>query len=601
MKKSIVLKFLFPLLTIVGLFLVVQFVAMPRLREMAVFGGTVVLVNFHEHNSLDADDTQVVFGGHRLRDENSAWVEYRGGLPRVYLNADFLQENIDPFVFWDAGAEVLFISSIYEMLEFSPGSEYFLVNGSPHPIENGIIHRNGEIFVPISIVHGLYPLIVEYEDQYNIVVVTDATAPHTTATVSSDTYVHFWPGSRPVAAELGVGETLTVFPGEFGYEHGEDSDFARVRTKNGLVGYVRISHITNLHTETPILTLQRNTILESGFINNNIHAPMVWQGNEPVHLIWESATNHDANVINMQTPLHPSINVVSPTWFHIDEAGERLISVASQAYVEWAHAQGVQVWPLVFDAAPARVRTFLMNREARRDAVNLLVDYAERMNFDGINIDFEHLMRADEGPYKLQFLRELAVPMRERGIVLSAAVKVPIPTNAFYRRDLIAKTVDFLMLMAYDEHWTTSPVAGPNASLPWVRRAVENMLTDSYPEAAVPRERLILGLPFYNRIWRTAVSSGEVSHYRAMGTNSTRAFFAERGVEWIWDYEVGSYFGEVSAFEGGETVIFRVWLECGRSIRNKMYIYEEHGLAGAASWSRLFAIDEFWDVLSEFF
>jgi len=223
------------------------------------------------------------------------------------------------------------------------------------------------------------------------------------------------------------------------------------------------------------------------------------------------------------------------------------------------------------------------------------------LNLDGINIDFENLLRADEGPYKIQFLRELAIPLRERGVTLSAAVKVPIPSTAFYRRDLIAKTVDFVMVMAYDEYWSTSPEAGPNASLPWVQNAIENMLSHSEPEQAIPPDRIILGLPFYNRIWRSVVSTGEVSHHQAIGTNSTRAFFAERNGEFVWNSDLGSYAGEASAFENGETVIFRVWLECARSMQEKMNVFDENNLAGVAIWNRLFSIDEFWEVIEKYF
>jgi spore germination protein YaaH len=157
--------------------------------------------------------------------------------------------------------------------------------------------------------------------------------------------------------------------------------------------------------------------------------------------------------------------------------------------------------------------------------------------------------------------------------------------------------------MAYDEHWRTSPIAGPNASLPWVRDAVERMLTHSPHELeqAIPPDRLILGLPFFNHIWRTVFDTGEVSHFQSRGTNVTRAFFEERNGDFTWDSHLGLYVGEASAFEDGETVIFRVWLECARSLQEKMHVFDEKNLAGVASWSRLFAIDEFWDVLEQYF
>jgi spore germination protein YaaH len=118
----------------------------------------------------------------------------------------------------------------------------------------------------------------------------------------------------------------------------------------------------------------------------------------------------------------------------------------------------------------------------------------------------------------------------------------------------------------------------------------------------VPAERLVMGIPFYNRVWRETMATGEVRHHGgAMGTNTTRNFFEERGVEWVWDFEIGSYFGEVSGIYEGETVIFRVWLEDARSVQEKMHIFYDNRLAGVAMWSRGFEIPEFWEVIGRYF
>jgi spore germination protein YaaH len=584
-----------------GLMLLVFLVVLPRLRDIPALAGiraNTLVVDFHTHFSLDPDVPQLIFDGRRLRDELPPLVAPHDGGYRVYLRVGFLRNYVDPFVFWDEGAGVLFFSSLYEMMEFSPDSEYFLLNGSPRPVPDMILVIDGEVFVPDTIVQGLYPLSVEFRAEYNMVVVTDLTREQTTAVAAGTVDVRYWASERaPITARLSRGDTLLLFIGDDEYDtyddFDRDYDFVRVRTHHGLLGYVSVTDIEGLNSAVPLDSLQRDTIL-GGFLDNMVHHPRVWSGGGGINLIWESVYHPDANMVNMLTPLDSSVNVVSPTWFRIDPYGTRLNSVASREYVDWAHSQGVLVWPLVFDVRYERSRLFLTDRNARRYAINQLIEYVGLLNLDGINIDFEHLTAA-EGPYKIQFLRELNIPMRQRGIVLSAAVKVPLPATAFYRRDLIGKTVDFVMVMTYDEHWATSPVAGPNASLPWVRRGVDNMLRE------VPRDRLVMGLPFYNRVWREVVSTGAVSHHGAMGTNTTRAFFEERGVTWVWDFEIGSYFGEVPAFEDGETVIYRVWLEDARSIGEKMHIFSDNNLAGVASWNRLFAIDEFWEVLGRYF
>ncbi|MCL2456431.1 MAG: glycosyl hydrolase family 18 protein [Defluviitaleaceae bacterium] len=599
MKKNIFNKIIFYVVIIIFIFasaaLIFTKIIEPRLDDfLPQFLRGTVLVPFHEHFSLDESVPQLILDSERLRHETAPVIENRDGIPRVFLSASFLKNHIDPFVFWDEGAEILFISTLSEMLEFSPESDYFLLNGSPTPLEHSVFEKDGEIFLPVSLVLALYPLTVEFQPLFNMVVVT-TDAPQTTATVSAKrAEVHYWPSSRPVTARLNEGDEIFIFPNEpMNYPDAENAhEFVRARTADGLLGYVLRSQIEETNSSTLIKNFRGEPILKN-FINNKNYPEKIFRGGA-VNLVWEAVYHPDANRSMMQTPFHPSVNVVSPKWFRINDDGKSLNSIASKEYVDWAKAQGVAVWPMVFDMWYTQSRLMLTDRDARRTVINQLIEFVELFELDGLNIDFEHLT-ANEGAYKIQFLRELAIPMRERGIVLSADVKVPIPSTAFYRRDLIAKTVDFVMVMAYDEHWSTSPTAGPNASLPFVLRGVENMLEE------VPNNRLVLGLPFYNRIWRTVPSTGEVSHHGAFGTNSTRKFFEERNGNFFWDEYLGTHFGEASAFDEGESVVFQTWLEDARSMQEKMHIYNDFNLAGVASWNRTFSIDEFWEVISKYF
>ncbi len=67
--------------------------------------------------------------------------------------------------------------------------------------------------------------------------------------------------------------------------------------------------------------------------------------------------------------------------------------------------------------------------------------------------------------------------------------------SKFLDREAISKYVDYVMLMAYDEHWASSPTSGSVASIGWVERGVSESLK------LIPKEKLILGVPFYTRIW----------------------------------------------------------------------------------------------------
>ena len=70
--------------------------------------------------------------------------------------------------------------------------------------------------------------------------------------------------------------------------------------------------------------------------------------------------------------------------------------------------------------------------------------------------------------------------------------------------------------MAYDETWAKSTTAGPVASYPWVRDHAEKMLQE------VPSHKLVLGIPFYTRIWH---ESGGVARGETLAIKNESSYF----------------------------------------------------------------------------
>jgi len=555
------------------------------------------ITDFHEHYGYDPNTPQVILDATRLVFDHTPIIHKHDDGTDVYLPLSFIQAR-DPFVFWDESAQRLFISTLYDMFEFIPNETTVLHNDVPvHFLPQApIIRSDNQLFIHAAFMSMLYPYVVKYSPDHNIVIITSVLNLMHTAKVSVPrSALRFSQSARAaIAAHLYKDEMITVFPDAHDTQSAPiNPELIRVRSSSGLLGYMPVNELEGITTFYPVDTLNITPLLSYGFIDNLRHQPQIWSGG-PVHLTWEGVYHPDANNVHMQNPIHPSVNVISPQWFRLNAETLSMDSVASRAYVDWAHNKGVYVWPLVFDVNNTHARAILTNRDARRTVINQLIEYATELNLDGINIDFEHLT-APEGPYKIQFLRELAIPMRQMGLTLSAAVKVPIPETMFYRRDLIGLTVDFVMVMTYDEHWSTSPISGPVASLNFVNQGVVSMLRE------VPREKLIMGIPFYNRIWRYVVVDDTARTSRAVGLDHGRNFFEERGVNWVWDAEIGSYFGEVAVTEDNQAIIYRVWLEDARSIEQKMLIYTTHELAGIASWQRVLGSESVWNVLAQHF
>ncbi|MCL2416064.1 MAG: glycosyl hydrolase family 18 protein, partial [Defluviitaleaceae bacterium] len=384
----------------------------------------------------------------------------------------------------------------------------------------------------------------------------------------------------PIQARLQIGERVDFF--DVGGE-----DFLLVRNSDGLLGYV-------LEAELEFIDIIPGRPQEP-----ELRRPMTREYDRPLNVLWQLFTNRVAAADPEQMIVRRGVDVMSPTWFSFDEnrMNGDIIDIGNRAYVQWAHANGMEVWALITDNFnPTVSSAVLTSAPVREHVINQLMHFVELYNLDGINIDYEEVPQTD-GEYYIQFLRELAVPMRQAGVVLSVAMYVPTPRTMHYNRTEIGFTADFLMIMAYDEHWGTSPIAGPVASYGFVRDGIRNTLLE------IPSYRVILGLPFYERIWREEPQGeGEPPRVtsRAVGMNVSRNIFAQQGAVFEWDDDIRKYYGEYFAVENGEEVRFRVWLEDLRSMRSKLELFEQYELAGVAGWRAGLEHHTVWDLIYEF-
>jgi len=547
------------------------------------------VIPFHEHHGLDPEITNLVFGDARQPVNVAPQPFVEDGI--IYLPICFLRYRFDPFLFWDSFAEMLFVTTRTDVLTFFPDQVQFYVNDRVRTLDHPVRRIDDVIFVPSGLAESLYPIIVTYYDAYNMVVVENANLPRTTAPLTRSTNIRYREfANAPITAQAPAGSVVVVFE--------ESGDFTRVRNNDGLLGWVLTSDIGETTTVDPIEELEREPLL-AGLINNRVHQRPNWPAGTPVVMAWDSVYTQAANAGRMEIPLHESLNVIAPMWFRLDAETMGVTSLANREYVDWARAQGVQVWPYVFDVSVADARAILTNREARQRVIETLLNYVDELGLDGINIGFEHIPQA-VAPYLMQFLRELGPGLRERGVVFSKNVLVPFATP-YYRRDLMAYFIDFIVVMAYDEHWLRAPSSGPVASLPFVQRGIEDMLEQ------VPANQVVLGLPFYNRIWREVIGDNTldtrtVQHF---GTNYTRARFEynfPEGTGWEWLPDIGKYYGEYAASEDGEMVRYRVWLECERSMELKLQLFRGYNLAGVSIWNRNFRNNEgLWELIGEHF
>lgn len=467
-----------------------------------------------------------------------------------------------------------------------------------------VITYNDEIYLELTYV--MYNSKVKYSVEENpdrIVVFTQMGATDTYKTKDSEKLRKEASSGSEIMTDLAGGQILykctyvvpygnTLSEGET-----EKSEWIEVMTETGIKGYVP----ADILAEAEAVNMQPDREQPE-----YTHITM----DKKVCLGWQLMTNKSGNNdINDKIKNAEGLNVISPTWFTVADGMGEITSLASKEYVKTAHDKGIQVWALANDFntdenGKSFVLQAISSTKSRTNLINNLVSEAEKYDIDGINIDFEKIS-LDYAKDYVQFIRELSIECRKKGIILSADLYVPMSYNQYYGREEIGEVLDYIIIMGYDEHWAGCDSAGSVASISYVKNGINNTIK------TVDASRVINAIPFYTRIWSETpedVSDGSglfVEDYvngnyylasKAVGMSSAEYALTSRGIEKYWLEDIGQYYGEYT--ENG--ILYRVWLEEERSIALKLEAMDNVGLAGVACWQLGFEKKEIWEVIGEY-
>ncbi len=314
------------------------------------------------------------------------------------------------------------------------------------------------------------------------------------------------------------------------------------------------------------------------------------QAVKPLVLAWDLYGDDEEKTIDSL------VDVVIPKWLALQTVEGDINDLFKAQYVNNVKKQSAEVWVLVNnDFDPDKTAQFLASSVARQKFIEQLIDYVKRNRVAGINLDFENMYLKDSDAY-VQLAAELHVETQKLGIPLSIAVTVPGGSENWsqvYDRRRLAKVSEYITLMAYDQHWENSQTSGPVAGFNWVDENIAKTLE------MVPADKLILGVPFYTRIWYERLSTEAPNtmkvRSKSVFMNAPRKLIDEHEPVRVWDEENSQYY--FAYFEGDSLVKF--WYDDPAAVARKAALSKKYDLAGIACWSLGFETPDVWQSLAD--
>lgn len=491
-----------------------------------------------------------------------------------YLDYDSVHNKINPSFYYEEASKVLIVTTPDKQMVLD------LNNGGVSENAEAVI-LNGVLYISLDYVSQWSDIEAKTYENPNRVQITDS-FQYAAAKVSEDTVLRDDASIKGSIVEdlTGGTEVRLIDVSSDGTALDSKADgWTKVLTPDGYVGYVEdkmlgeASEKTVSHT-SPIGEYTSSSDLET--VNLAFHQTTS-----------QAANNSLSSVISNVT----GVNVIAPTWFFLKNNQGEITSLTSASYVKTAHDAGMKVWAVLNDfdggvASSDATASALSDYKYRKAMIDTVMNGLISSGADGLNIDFEHVTQ-DSAPAFLELVREFSAALRSEGLVLSVDNYVPTYTS-FMGRAEQARVADYVVTMCYDEHASGSEEAGSVASLPFVKKGLQDTLKE------VPAEKMIAAIPFFTRLWESTGSGTPKSTAYGMTDAATAA--ESLGMQLTWDDSVSQNYGETES--NGTT--YQLWMEDEASIEAKMKVINELGIHGVAEWKLGLENSDVWEIIAKY-
>lgn len=524
--------------------------------------GTEYMAGNEYFNLTDENSVALIQNG-ELLEEQAVLI---GGEP--YAAYTYVESQLNSCFYWDEETKGILLTTSGGVQTLLPGDAAVAKTPGGQPAVQQ--ESDGKVYISLDVVKEYTDLDYAYYSDPNRVVIRNEWDGVEQATVQSDTaQVRQKGGIKSlILADVQKGDTLLYL---------ENLDnWCKVMTADGYTGYIRTEDISEPEA------IEARTAKKDSYERIT--------RNHKINLVWHQSTSTESNdAMAEMTAEMTGVNVISPTWFSVTDETGTISSLASADYVKLAHEAGREVWGLIDNFNEAFDETTdLAYASVRSRIIEQLLAEAASCGMDGINVDFENLKEAGI-PHYLQFLRELTSAAHAQNLVVSVDTPVPQAYTMYYQRGEQARFVDYMIVMAYDEHFAGSEEAGSVSSLPFVQQAVEEMTR------VMPADQVICGIPFYTRVWTEKFGQSAIIS-EVLGMDGAKNYAKENQMTETWDASLGQNVATVETSDARYTI----WMEDEQSMEEKLKVIQSADLAGVAEWKLGFECADVWSLISEY-
>ena len=524
--------------------------------------GTEYMAGNEYFNLTDENSVALIQNG-ELLEEQAVLI---GGEP--YAAYTYVESQLNSCFYWDEETKGILLTTSGGVQTLLPGDAAVAKTPGGQPAVQQ--ESDGTVYISLDVVKEYTDLDYAYYSDPNRVVIRNEWDGVEQATVQSDTaQVRQKGGIKSlILADVQKGDTLLYL---------ENLDnWCKVMTADGYTGYIQTEDISEPEA------IEARTAKKDSYERIT--------RDHKINLVWHQSTSTESNdaMVEMTAEM-TGVNVISPTWFSVTDETGTISSLASADYVKLAHDAGREVWGLIDNFNEAFDETTdLAYASVRSRIIEQLLAEAASCGMDGINVDFENLKEAGI-PHYLQFLRELTSAAHAQNLVVSVDTPVPQAYTMYYQRGEQARFVDYMIVMAYDEHFAGSEEAGSVSSLPFVQQAVEEMTR------VMPADQVICGIPFYTRVWTEKFGQSAITS-EVLGMDGAKNYAKENQMTETWDASLGQNVATVETSDARYTI----WMEDEQSMEEKLKVIQSADLAGVAEWKLGFECADVWSLISEY-